>query len=112
MATKADPNYLPDILDVYPFDDERYAGCLWLCRKADGNSSDRTLHCVITPDGKTGLYEPVSGTESRGTGRKTTVRPHDRAHATLVLEDDTPERIERLTSALTANGWKNVVMRP
>jgi hypothetical protein len=102
-----DPNYLPDILPIQPWDDDRYAGCLWLCRKNGHNESDRTLHCVITPDGRTGLYEAVGKT-----GRMTTVRPHDRQHATLVLEDVAPEANERLKTALAANGWKNVMMRP
>jgi hypothetical protein len=106
-----DPNYLPAILATQPWDDDRYAGCLWLCRPNRRNEFDnefhRTLHCLITADGRTGLYEPVGGV-----GHKTTVRPHDRQHATLVLEEDAPEAIERLTIALAANGWKNVMMRP
>jgi hypothetical protein len=106
-ATTTDPNYLPDVLDHYPWDDERYAGCLWLCRKRDGDQSGHTLYCMITPNGQTGLYEAVGMT-----GHKTTVRPYDRACATLVLEDGAPEAVERLKSALAGNGWKNIIMRP
>jgi hypothetical protein len=108
MSTKTmSAEHLPDILGGYPWDDERYMGPLWLCRKSDGNQSDRTLYCLVTPKGKTGLYYPIGGSS-----HKATVRPHDRKHATLVLEYGAPEVIERLKVALATNGWKNVVMRP
>jgi hypothetical protein len=90
------------------WDREGYLGNVALIR--DGEPREVPADSIHVETGTAGHLRywrvPSTGTEA-----KVFLRPADRKTARLVMEDDTPERLEALRRALLADRWRHVAAR-